>query len=120
MVELNLQPGGAHREHGGSMNPLGIHVDDGFSVLVDVRGDLCMSTVPELEACILRLIAAHSEARLTLDLRGVEFCDLTALRSVAWIRDLAREAAVELDVRESGAIERLEGLVERLAAVRAA
>ena len=85
-----------------------------------MNGDLCISSVQMLEACVLRLAALRPGTPLLLDLRAVAFCDVTALRGLRRVRAAAREWGVEIELRPSPTIVRLERLIERLAEDRAA
>jgi anti-anti-sigma regulatory factor len=102
------------------MNPIRLHIDPGLPPTVDVRGDLCISSVALLETCVLRLAALRPGTTVLLDLRAVSFCDVTALRCLWRVRGTARELGVEIDLRPSPAIARLERLVGSLGADRAA
>jgi anti-anti-sigma regulatory factor len=102
------------------VNRLRLHIHPGPVFGVEVSGDLCISSAPIFEACLRRLVALHPSQRLLLDLRGVTFCDLTALRSLWRVRDAAREAGVDLDVCGSPAVAHLEALLTGLAAPHAA
>jgi anti-anti-sigma regulatory factor len=85
-----------------------------------VHGDLCISSVQMLEACVLGLATARPGAPVIVDLRGVGFCDVTALRALSRIQQTARGWGVAVELQRSPAIVRVERLVERLGAARAA
>lgn len=102
------------------MNRLRLHIQPGAVIRVGVEGDLCISSSRILEACVIRLVSLQTGALLLLDLRGVGFCDLTALRCLWRLRDTARERGVEIELLRSPPIERLERLVAELTPARAA
>lgn len=102
------------------MNPLSLHIRRSPVMSVEVSGDLCISSTPIFEPCMLRLVSLCGEARLILDLRRVAFCDVTALRCLWRLQAAARTRGVELAVRRSPAITRLERLVERQSIARVA
>jgi hypothetical protein len=79
-----------------------------------------MSTVPDLQACVMGLLQASRGAPLVLDLRRVWFCDLAGLRSLWWLVDHGAEHGAEVEVRESAAIARIERLVDCVRAARIA
>lgn len=85
------------------MSRFGVWIHSGPSAppRVEAWGELCISTVPDLQACVW-------------------FCDLAGLRAVWWIRDLGRSAGTEVDLRESAAIGRIARLVNQVPAARIA
>lgn len=87
---------------------------------VEAWGELCISTVPDLEACVLQVMDERPGRPLVVDLRRVWFCDLAGLRAVWWIRDLGRSAGTEIEVRESAAVGRVARFAQQLRAARIA
>jgi anti-anti-sigma regulatory factor len=79
-----------------------------------------MSTVPDLQACVLRLMAESPGEPLLVDLRRVWFCDLTGLRALWWLVEHGTTVGTQVEVRESEAIARIGGLVGRLRTARIA
>jgi hypothetical protein len=79
-----------------------------------------MSTVPDLQVCVLRAARERAGESVVVDLRRVWFCDLAGLRSVWWLRELGQSDGTGIEVRESAAITRIGGLVDQLRAARIA
>ena len=102
------------------MSRFGVWIHSRPPSRVEAWGELCISTVPDLQACVLQVMHERPGRRLVVDLRRVWFCDLAGLRAVWWIRDLGRSAGTDVDVRESTAIGRVARLVEQLRAARIA
>jgi anti-anti-sigma regulatory factor len=87
---------------------------------VEAWGELCISTVPDLEACVLRVLDQRPGSPLVVDLGRVWFCDLAGLRAAWWIQDLGRSAGTEVCVRESAAIRHVARLVGQIRIARSA
>ena len=87
---------------------------------IEAWGELCISTVPDLQACVLRAVHERPGGPIVVDLRRVWFCDLAGLRATWWIRDLARSAETDVQVRESAAIRNIAWLVGQIRAARVA
>lgn len=102
------------------MSRFGVWIHPEAPVTVEAWGELCISTVPDLQACVLRALDGGPGDALVVDLRRVWFCDLTGLRATWWLRDLGRLAGTEVEVRESAAIRQVARLVGRLRAARIA
>lgn len=93
------------------MSRFGVWIHPEAPVTVEAWGELCISTVPDLQACVLRAVHEWPDGPLVVDLRRVWFCDLAGLRAAWWIRDLGRSAGSEVEVRDSAAIRHVAGLV---------
>ena len=87
---------------------------------VEAWGELCISTVPDLQARILRALDEQPDGPLVVDLRRVWFCDLAGLRAAWWIRDLGRSAGAEIRVCESPSIRHVARLVGQIRIARIA
>jgi anti-anti-sigma regulatory factor len=87
---------------------------------IEAWGELCVSTVPELQACVLRAMDERPAGLLVVDLHRVWFCDLTGLRSLWWLADRGEAFGIDVQVRESDAIARIGLLVDHLRAARIA
>jgi anti-anti-sigma regulatory factor len=98
----------------------GVWVHPGPGPRVEAWGELCVSTVPDLEACVLRVMGERPGEPLVVDLRRVWFCDLTGLRALWWLVEHGTTAGTQVELRESSAIARLGRLVGRLRAARIA
>jgi anti-anti-sigma regulatory factor len=98
----------------------GVWIHPGPQPRVDAWGELCMSTVPDLQACVLRVMGERPHELLVVDLRRVWFCDLAGLRSLWWLIDHGGAAGTEIAVRESDAIAGIGRLVEQVRAARIA
>lgn len=92
----------------------------GSPVRVEAWGELCISTVSDLQACVLRALDERPDGPLVVDLRRVWFCDLAGLRAAWWIRDLGRSAGAEVRVRESAAIRHVARMVGQIRVARTA
>jgi anti-anti-sigma factor len=78
---------------------LGLDVSHGSpSTTVTVRGELDLSTVPEL-AQLLDLLLAAGVVRVTLDLGDLAFVDSHGLRAMASLRDAFVAAGGDVVVR---------------------
>jgi anti-anti-sigma regulatory factor len=93
------------------MSRFGVRIHPEAPVRVEAWGELCISTVPDLQACVLRALEDGSGDTLVVDLQRVWFCDLSGLRATWWLWDLGRSAGTEVVVRESAAIRRVARLV---------
>lgn len=102
------------------MSRSGVWIHSGAPARVEAWGELCISTVPDLRACVLRAIDERPGSPPVVDLRRVWFCDLAGLRAAWWIRDLGRSAETEVEVRESAAIRHVACLVGQVRAARIA
>lgn len=102
------------------MSRFGVWIPSGPSFSVEAWGELCISTVADLQACVLRVADERPDGLVVVDLRRVWFCDLAGLRAVWWIRDHGRAVRAEIEVRESAAIGRMAGLVDQVRAARIA
>ena len=102
------------------MNPIRVRLDEqDRRILVEVTGELCVSTAPQLDAVVseLRLDRAR---RLHLDLSGVDFCDLAGMRMISAIRSRCAREGVRVRVRQSPALRGLARIVDAIAAAHAA
>jgi hypothetical protein len=79
-----------------------------------------MSTVPDLQACVLRVMSEHPGEPLVLDLCRVWFCDLAGLRTLWWLNEHGSASGTEVEVRESESIARIRQLVDCVRAARIA
>ncbi|HYX86620.1 MAG TPA: STAS domain-containing protein [Gaiellales bacterium] len=96
----------------GPVNPLEIRMTDVAQVVrLDVRGELCVSTAPDLEAAVSRSLATSART-LHLDLRAVDFCDLAGLRALSAVADRCEGRKVTLAVDGSASIRGVTGLLE--------
>ena len=102
------------------MSRFGVWIHPEAPVRVEAWGELCISTVPDLQACVLRAMDEQPDGPLEVDLRRVWFCDLAGLRVAWWIRDLGRLAGTEIRVRESPAILQIARLVGQIRIARIA
>ncbi|HXD68444.1 MAG TPA: STAS domain-containing protein [Gaiellales bacterium] len=102
------------------MSRFGVWIHPEAPVRVEAWGELCISSVPALRACVLRALDEGPGGPLVVDLRRVWFCDLTGLRATWWLRDLGRPAGTEVEVRESAAIRHVARLVGHLRTARIA
>jgi anti-anti-sigma regulatory factor len=98
----------------------GVWIHPGDQPAVEAWGELCMSTVPELQAYVLRTMDDCPGERLVVDLRRVWFCDLAGLRSLWWLMDHGGRVGTEVEVRGSTAVARIGRLVDNLRAARIA
>ena len=102
------------------MSRFRVRVHPESPVRVEAWGELCISTVPDLQACVLRAVDERPRDPLVVDLRRTWFCDLAGLRAAWWIRDLGRSAGTEIEVRESAAIRHVARLVGQIRTARIA
>jgi hypothetical protein len=79
-----------------------------------------MSTVPDLQACVLRVMGERPGEPLMLDLRRVWFCDLAGLRALWWLVEHGASEGTQIEVRESQSIARIGRLAHQLCAARIA
>jgi anti-anti-sigma regulatory factor len=79
-----------------------------------------MSTVPDLQASVLRMMDECRGEPLVVDLRRVWFCDLAGLRSLWWLAEHGQRIGIDVQVRGSEAIARIGRLVENLRTARIA
>jgi anti-anti-sigma regulatory factor len=79
-----------------------------------------MSTLPDLQACVLRVLGERPGERLVVDLRRVWFCDLAGLRALWWLTEHATSVGTQIEVRESESIARIGQLVDQLRTARIA
>jgi anti-anti-sigma regulatory factor len=87
---------------------------------IEAWGELCVSSVPELQDCVLGLMQECPGEPLVLDLRRVWFCDLAGLRSLWWLVEHGSASGAEIEVRESASIARIWRLVDCVRASRIA
>lgn len=102
------------------MSRFGVWIHPEAPARVDAWGELCISTVPDLLACVMRAVDERPGDPLVVDLRRVWFCDLAGLRAAWWIRDLGRSAGTEVEVRDSAAIRHVARLAGQVRAARIA
>ena len=102
------------------MSRFGVWIHSQRPVRVEAWGELCISTAPDLQACVLRALHERPGGPLAVDLRRVWFCDLAGLRAAWWIRDLGRSAETDIEVRESPAIRHVARLVGQIRTARIA
>ena len=102
------------------MRRFGVWIHSGPSPRVEAWGELCISTVPDLQARVQRVVREWPGEPFVLDLRRVWFCDLAGLRSLWWVREQGREAGAEVEVRESAATGRVARLADRVRVARIA
>ena len=102
------------------MSRFGVWTHPGPGPRVEAWGELCMSTVPDLEAWVLRVMGERPGEPLILDLRRVWFCDLAALRSLWWLIEHGTSIGTQIEVRESESIARIGRLVGQLRTARIA
>lgn len=102
------------------MNRFGVWIHPGPDPRVEAWGELCMSTVPDLQACVLRVMQERPGEPLVVDLRRVWFCDLAGVRALWWLAEHGSTAGAEIEARESEAIARIGRLVEQVRAARIA
>jgi anti-anti-sigma regulatory factor len=98
----------------------GIWIHAGEQPRVEAWGELCMSTVPDLQGCVLRVLGESPDEPLVLDLRRVWFCDLAGLRSLWWLVDHGTSIGTRIEVRESESIAHIGRLVDRVRTARIA
>jgi anti-sigma B factor antagonist len=71
---------------------------DGDSIVVVLRGELDLTSVPVFER-ELRDVEAGSPARLVIDLSGLDFMDSTGLRALLQARERSKSNGHELALR---------------------
>jgi anti-anti-sigma regulatory factor len=98
----------------------GVWTHPGPGPRVEAWGELCMSTVPDLQACVLRVMGEWPGESLMLDLRRVWFCDLAGLRSLWWLIEHGASEGTQIEVRESQSIARIGRLADQLHVARIA
>jgi anti-anti-sigma regulatory factor len=98
----------------------GVCIQPGGQPRVEAWGELCMSTVPDLQACVLGAMQECPGDPLVLDLRRVWFCDLAGLRALWWLGEHGERIGTEVEVLGSDAIVRIGRLVDDLRAARIA
>jgi anti-anti-sigma regulatory factor len=98
----------------------GVWIHPGKQPRIEAWGELCVSTVPDLEACVLGLMQERPGEPLVLDLRRVWFCDLAGVRSLWWLVDRGSACGAEVELRGSVPIARVGQLVDRIRAARIA
>jgi hypothetical protein len=79
-----------------------------------------MSTLPDLEAAVLRVMGECPGEPLVVDLRRIWFCDLAGLRGLWWLTEHGEQTGTQLELRGSVSIARVGQLVEHLRAARIA
>jgi anti-anti-sigma regulatory factor len=89
-----------------------VWIHPGERLRVEAWGELCLSTVPDLQACVMGLMHERPGEPLLLDLRRVWFCDLAGLRSLRWLVDRGSAAGVAVEVRESASVARVGRLAD--------
>ena len=102
------------------MSRFGVWIHPGKQHGVEAWGELCISTVPELQARVSEVMQERPGEPLVLDLRRVWFCDLAGLRSLWWLVDQGSAAGVQVELRASTAIARIGRLVDSVRAARIA
>lgn len=102
------------------MSRFGVWIHPGETPRVEAWGELCMSTVPDLQAGMLGVMQEHAGEPLVLDLRRVWFCDLAGLRSLWWVTEHGERIGTRVEVLGSHAITRIGRLVDDLRAARIA
>lgn len=100
------------------MSRFGVRIHPGNHLRVEGWGELCMSTVPDLQACVLRVMVERPGEGMVVDLRRIWFCDLAGLRSLWWLVEYGTTVGVEVKVRESDVITRTGRLIADLRAAR--
>jgi anti-anti-sigma regulatory factor len=98
----------------------GVWIHRGEQLRVEAWGELCMSTVADLQAYVLHVMSERPGESLVVDLRRVWFCDLAGLRSLWWLVDHGETIGIKVEVRGSEAIARIGRLVHDLRAARIA
>jgi anti-anti-sigma regulatory factor len=98
----------------------GVLIHQGTCPRVEAWGELCLSTVPDLQACVLGVLAEGPGEPLVVDLRRVWFCDLAGLRSLLWLIDHGTTLGTKVELRGSDAIARMGRLVEQVHAAQTA
>lgn len=96
------------------MRLFGVRFHPGGYPRVEVWGELCMATAPDLDAFVQRVMEERPGEPLVVDLRRVWFCDVTGLRSLWWMQTYADEVGAVLDLRESDSVARTGRLVAQL------
>jgi hypothetical protein len=90
----------------------GVWVHPGKQPRVEAWGELCVSTVPDLQACVLALMQECPGEPLVLDLHRVWFCDLAGVRSLWWLVDHGSVSGGEVELRGSASIARVGRLID--------
>jgi anti-anti-sigma regulatory factor len=98
----------------------GVWIHPGEHLRLEAWGELCMSTVPDLQTSVLRVMDERPFEPLLLDLRRVWFCDLAGLRSLWSLVEHGATVGTEVEVRESASIARILQLVDSLRSARIA
>jgi anti-sigma B factor antagonist len=70
----------------------------GDRIVVSVRGEVDLYTVPRLQRELAGALAAGQPVRLVVDLSGVEFCDSTGVNALLAAHRQAREAGGDLEL----------------------
>ncbi|HEX5556116.1 MAG TPA: STAS domain-containing protein [Gaiellales bacterium] len=102
------------------MSRFGVRIHPGKQPSVEAWGELCISTVPELQAGVVGAMRERPGEPLVLDVRRVWFCDLAGLRSLWSLVEHGSASGTEVEVRPSAAIARIGRLVECVRAARIA
>jgi anti-anti-sigma factor len=92
-------PPGSERRHSGldEPAPFAVLVSPGTEVTVAVQGELDIATAPLFEAAVAEIEIA-STGRIVLDLRALDFIDVSGLRAVLALRAVCRHASVALTI----------------------
>jgi anti-sigma B factor antagonist len=89
-----------------------IVLPEGDRTTVDVRGELCITTIQPLASCLERLRAEGAD-QLVLDLRNLAFMDSCGIRFLHTMDALAREEGFSFAIVEGdGQPKRALGLVD--------
>ena len=102
------------------MSRFGVWIHPGEQPRVEAWGELCLSTVPDLQACMLGVMQECGGESIVLDLRRIWFCDLTGLRSLWWLTEHGESIGIRVEVLGADAIGRIGQLVDDLRAARIA
>ena len=102
------------------MSRFGVWIHPGKQRTIEAWGELCVSTVPDLQACVLGLMQERPGGPIVLDLRRVWFCDLAGVRSLWWLADRGSASGAQVELRESASIARVGQLVDCIRAARIA
>lgn len=66
----------------------------GQNTILAPTGELDLDSAPMLDAAVAKALAAESDARLLLDLRGLEFVDSSGMRALVMAHQSAEKAGV--------------------------
>jgi anti-anti-sigma regulatory factor len=102
------------------MSRFGVWIHPAEHPTVEAWGELCISTEPDLQACVLRVLDERPGEPVVVDLRRVWFCDLAGLRSLSWLVEHGSSVGARIEVRTSHPIARTGRLVHHVRAARIA